>query len=376
MNAFFIVCALAALAIVPVPGLQAVLATTASTLFESTPFILAGVALAAAAPRRAPLLSALVGCGCSGGPGALSLPVALATALAFGPLVATARWIAAFAVWYYRGKSPVCARAQGAAGTELLALLPFAAASGAAVAFLPSSALGSLGPVAGAVCGALIAVVAAPCGFGALALAAGAHRAAPFAAISILCFAGICDLRSLRGLLHRHARHDAFAYVLAAFACAAVAWHHGNTLVNPRFTIPLWACAALLLWLSWRHRREATPALRVAPAIMFAGAILSAPPPLYFASETTLSDAFAGERMVFRGALAQDGARASLVRFAVMCCRADAQPVAVRLKNALHERNGQWVVAHGTLVSNGGALALDVATYERTSAPADPFLYR
>jgi len=97
MNAFFIICAAAALAFVPVPALQAVLATAASTLFESTPFILAGVLLAGAASRRG-VPAALLGCGCSGGPGALALPVFTATLLTLGPIVAVVRWLAALGV--------------------------------------------------------------------------------------------------------------------------------------------------------------------------------------------------------------------------------------------------------------------------------------
>ncbi|MFN2527822.1 MAG: hypothetical protein ABR584_03800 [Candidatus Baltobacteraceae bacterium] len=374
MNAFFIICAAAALAFVPVPALQAVLATAASTLFESTPFILAGVLLAGAASRRgAPTV--LLGCGCSGGPGALALPVFTATLLTLGPIIAVARWLAALAVSRLRPDTDPL-HAHSAVGSDLFSLLPYAIASGVFFGAIPLQSTAGLHPVFGIFCAAVAAFCASPCGFGAIALAVTLHRTAPLASAAVLCIAGVCDLRALRRTQARAPFHDAPAYAIAAAACFLLAWHRGNTLVNPRFIIPLFFSAAMLVYLAWRYRTERAPLARWAPALMLAMSILSAPPPAYFATETTLGDAFAGEALTFRGVLASASGHTSLVRYAVTCCRADAQPVSVRLTTPLRETDGAWISARGRLVTSSGGLALRVERYDRVAAPADPFLYR
>ncbi len=74
--------------------LRAALVASASTLFEATPFLLAGVLLASLLRRRSRAV-AYLGCGCGSGPSARSLPAAAATWMLFGPLVAIARFAAA-----------------------------------------------------------------------------------------------------------------------------------------------------------------------------------------------------------------------------------------------------------------------------------------
>lgn len=376
MKAFFVVCTIALAAIVPSPALQAIVATSASTLFESIPFILAGALAARVAPAFGPRAAALLGCGCSGGPGALSLPVAAATMLTFGPLVAAARWSAAFAMSHILRKRAGCTACAPTVASELHALVPFALLAGGAFVLLPQIAAAQSHSTVAVLGAAAFAALASPCGFGAIALAAAARHSAPVAATAVLCIAGIFDLRSLRPPPMRGNAHDGLAYLLASIACAFLAAHHGNTLINPRFTLPMWMCSVALLLFAWRHRGESHATLRLAPLVMLGACILAAPAPAYTASETTLNDAFAGEPLTFTGVFVRGGGRSSLVRFAVSCCRADAQPVSVRLTRTLPEQTGQWVVARGTLVAGAGSLGLAVATYRRISAPADPFLYR
>ena len=375
MNAFFIICAAAVLAIVPIPVVQLVLATAASTLFESTPFILAGVLLASVAPRRGAKLASLLGCGCSGGPGALAVPVFAATLFSLGPATAVLRWIAALGITSAR-KPDTGAHAHPAAGSELLSLLPFAIASGALLGAVPVQVAREVHPLVAALCVAVLCFAASPCGFGAIALAVTLHRIAPVASVAALAVAGVCDLRALRLLRKQSPAHDCFAYAMASLACLLLAWHHGNTLVNPRFVIPLFGSALVLAGLACKHRSERGAPVRVAPALMLLMSILSAPPPVYYASETTLADAFAGESLDFRGVTAVAGGHTSLVRYAVTCCRADAQPVCVRLTTLLREPAGQWIRARGTLVRAQDGLDLQLTHYERVPAPADPFLYR
>ncbi|MFZ0683364.1 MAG: hypothetical protein WAM84_10855, partial [Candidatus Cybelea sp.] len=86
--------ALLALATLSTPdALRCALATSASALFEAAPFLLAGI-IAGRLLRHSNAM-AYLGCGCTAGPSARSLPAAAATWLLFGPLVAAARFGAA-----------------------------------------------------------------------------------------------------------------------------------------------------------------------------------------------------------------------------------------------------------------------------------------
>ena len=366
---------IAAFALFPIPPVQAVLATAASTLFESTPFILAGALLAGVAPRRGALAVSLLGCGCGSGPAARSLPLAAATWLIFGPAIAVARWLAAcIAAHALHSRSRTHVDFSFAA--QLRALLPFALIAGVVLAAIPRISFHEIHPLVAFIAASVAGIVASPCGFGGLALASTFHAVAPAATAGVLITSGIIDLHVL-GRTHTHGqdRHDSLGYLLAAIACALVAAHHGDALVNPRFTLPLALSAAALLVLFWRHRNARAPSLRWPPALMLAAALLSAPPQ-YYVTQTTLTDAFAGERLDFSGAYVRDREGSSLMRYAITCCRADAQPVAVRLSHPLHAMAGEWIAAHGTLVREQDALVMNVHDYNRAAAPADPFLYR
>ena len=357
-------------------ALRSALAATASALLEATPFVLAGIAAARVLPGRAVVEH--LGCGCGDGPSARSLPAAAAAWLVFGAPVAVARLLAGLlASRLLRRRSPQC----GASGAshplrELAALLPAAALAGAAMQLLGGIDPARLAPFAQALLGAALGFVAAPCGLGAVALAGALRVRAPLAAAAFLCIAGIADLRALRPRSHAGPGHDAFAYALLAGALAVVAARRGDALVHPALAAPLWCCAVAAAVYAVGHRRERCAAARVAPALMLAGALAGAPPPQYRATETTLTDLFAGERVTFSGALERDGSQSAVVRYAIACCRADAVPVAVRLDRAPPFANGTWVRVDGRIEGAGGDLRLVPARVDRIAPPPDPFLYR
>ncbi len=369
--------ALAAFAALPVSTTRGMLATAASTLFESTPFILAGVALAAAA--RGDGLAALLGCGCGRGPSARSLPAAIATGVVFGPLVAIARFSAGWMVGrLLRGARRDCTHEAGAL-SDLHALLPAATGSAVALHVAGSFDPHALAPAAQMAAGAAIAFLAAPCALGAVALAGAIHVRSAAAATGFLAIAGIADVRALFVRKTRAARadaHDALAYGLASVALATVALRHGAALVHPAFAIPLGISAGACAVAMVRFRsRQHWPA-RIAPAIMLAGAVMGAPAPEYRATETTMSGLFAGERLAFTGALVRKGPHDAVVRYAVTCCRADATPVVVRLARRAAYTNGTWLRADGIVRALGDTLQLDAERVTAVPAPADPFVYR
>jgi hypothetical protein len=371
---FALLCA----AVVPADSLRDVLATTAATLFEAAPFVLAARALASLAPRYASWAVPMLGCGCGGGPAARSIPALAATWLAFGPAVAFARFAAAFGVArVLRRSSHSCdAHAEPVIAT-LSALLPYGALAGVVAHLL--NVLGDpsrIPPALALPLGAIAGFALAPCGLGVVGVAGALRASMPAAAIGFLCVAGIADIRALS---HRRAalvRHDAMAYALAAAACALAAWHGGATLLHPRFVIPLWCCAAVLTCLALRYRNERCTSAIWAPLAMAAGVVLGAPPPSYHATATTLADAFAGESLTFTGVVTREGRNSALVRYAITCCRADAAPVVVRISGDIPPRTQTWVRASGTLVTRDGALALRITHYEAIAPPRDPFIYR
>ncbi len=316
-----------------------------------------------------------LGCGCGAGPSARSLPAAAATCLVFGPLVAVARLAAATLVARLAPRAAACGVRDASVLTQLCAIAPFGVL-GASVGFFATAIFGThLPPLGAFASGALAGFVMAPCGLGTVGLAAAMRGALPASAVGFLCVAGIIDLRTWLRQPHCHDRHDAFAYVLAAMACALVAARGGAGLVHPKIALALSPCAILCAWLAYRYRREHSRVLRIAPAMMLAGAVLAAPPPEYHATETTLSDAFAGEYIDFTGMVTHTGDATTLVRYAITCCRADAAPIVLRLSNAPPAFHG-WAHARGVLVEESGGLRLRADELRTVPAPADPFVYR
>ena len=268
-----------------------------------------------------------------------------------------------------------CAGAGSRVLAELRAVLPYAIAAGVTMQLLGTFDPSRLSPVAGALFGTLLGLLAAPCALGAIALAGVLRVHAPAAAAAFLCVAGILDLRTLSPRSSRPADEDAFAYLLLAAALAIVAWHRGDALVNPAFTPALWGCAIAAVGASLTYRRQRSSAARLAPALMLTGALLAAPAPQYRATETTLRDLFAGERLTFTGALARNGNASAIVRYAITCCRADAAPVAVRLVEAPRYPIGTWLRVEGSIEDAGGDFRLVPRRIERVAPPADPFIY-
>jgi hypothetical protein len=368
---------LALAALVSLEALRCILATAASALFEATPFVLAG--MAAARVLRWPHAAAYLGCGCAPGPSARSLPAAAATWLVFGPVVALARLgaaILAARLLPVERPLPACAPEAPDLLDELAGLLAPALCAGAATQLPAALDPARFGPLGSAAAGALLGFAAAPCALGAVAMAGALHARAPLGAAAFLCVAGIADLRALRRRPHAAAGRDAFAYVLLATALALVAVRRGDALVHPAITPALGASALAAAILAAVNRRRESPARRWAPLLMLAGALVTAPPPRYFATETTLSDLFAGERLTFTGMLTRDGTRDALIRYAITCCRADAVPVVVRLDRALPYAAGSWLRAQGQIESVRGDLRLVPGAIARIAPPGDPFIYR
>jgi len=369
--------ALAALATLVSPEtLRCALATSASALFEAAPFLLAGIA--AARFVRHPHAVAYLGCGCAAGSSARSIPAAAVTWLLFGPVVAVARFAAALVVarLFSRESSPsACPHATNWLG-EFATLLPSALLAGAATQVAAAIDPAKLSPLLGAAAGALLGFTAAPCGLGAIAVAGALRAQAPVAAAAFLCVAGIIDLRALTPGTRSENGHDALGYILLIAAFAIVALRRGDALVNPAIAPLLAACATAALTGAIAYRREQSPSRRWAPVVMLIGAVAGAPPPQYHATETTLTDLFAGERLTFTGVLTRNGAESALVRYAITCCRADAAPVVVRLERAPRYATGSWLRVDGRIESAGGDLRLVAADTRRIAPPADPFVYR
>lgn len=241
---------------------------------------------------RRPGAAAFLGCGCGSGPSARSLPAAVATCMIFGPIVAAARLSAAIvtARALRRRFHAACPHEPADLAGELAELLPAALAAGAAMQFGGALNPARLPPVLCMLAGGLLGFAAAPCALGAVAIAGALHARSPLAATAFLCVAGIVDLRALSSRRHVTPRRDALAYALLAVALCAVALRGGDALVHPALAPVLGFSAAIALAGAARHRREISPAQRAAPILMLAGLFTAAPPPPYYATETTLRD--------------------------------------------------------------------------------------
>lgn len=359
-------------------GIRCAFASSASALIEATPFLFASAALSIVLKRRRHVAE-YFGCGCGAGPSARSLPASAATWLLFGPSVALARFGAAVIAGGIVSRDRTQCERDGAGDLrplgELAAVVPAALFAGAAAqwsAFFDTSHVTAIESAAG---GALFGFVAAPCGLGAVAIAGALRERDPIAAAGFLCVAGIVDVRALRARSHARGGTDAFAYLMLACALGIVAWRHGDALVHPAFAAPVACCAVAAACFALFARRQRCAAVRVAPAVMLAGALLGAPPPRYHATETTMRDLFAGERLSFTGTLVRGSASGAIVRYAITCCRADAAPIVVRLARTPAYPSGTWLRVEGVVEDHGGAMQLQTQRVQRVAAPNDPFLY-
>lgn len=357
-------------------GIRSALAVSASTLVEATPFLFASIVLARLLKRR-PRVAEYLGCGCGTGPSARSLPAAAATWLVFGPCVALARFGGAViaARLLSRGRSS-CARDEELRPlSELAGVVPAALLAGAATQLSTSFDPARLTTLESALGGAFFGFVAAPCGIGVVAVAGALREHDPIAAAGFLCVAGIADARALRRPSHGAKSTDTFAYLMLATALGIVALRHGDALVHPVFAAPVAVCAVAACCLALFAPRRRCADVRIAPAVMLAGSLLGAPPPRYNATETTMRDLFAGERLSFTGTLVRASGTSAIVRYAITCCRADAAPIAVRLDGAPAYETGTWLRVDGVLEDRAGAMQLKARRVARVAAPSDPFLY-
>lgn len=97
---------------------------------------------------------------------------------------------------------------------------------------------------------------------------------------------------------------------------------------------------------------------------------------------TTPGVVAAGREVQVLGQVAHERAgektQITLFRFMVMCCVADAVPVAVRVTaaDAAQWRDDTWVRIHGTLrTTPEGQAVIEAARIERVTPPANPYLY-
>jgi len=88
-------------------------------------------------------------------------------------------------------------------------------------------------------------------------------------------------------------------------------------------------------------------------------------------------DLFPGRPLEFTGAVVArpKSATTTLVRFAILCCRADAEPLALELDRRIDARPGTWVTVRGVAIERDARAMLRVENAVRVAAPADPFLY-
>ncbi|MBD5655871.1 MAG: hypothetical protein IAI50_11930, partial [Candidatus Eremiobacteraeota bacterium] len=301
-----------------------------------------------------------------------------------GPWIALVRLVAGFALLWRRPSRPKSALA--ATAPDALADLGGLIAP-SVLASLAAQAIGNdaavihyawppLLAVAGAGIGALV-----PCATAGVAIAAGLVHPLPAAAAGLLVTAGLVRLPRREGpARHMHGEQPArrpagFASALLAVALIAIACRGPAGLVNPRL-LPLDAAAAVLALAGVRSRSSA---LRAAPLLgvgLGCALVAGYDVPQSIVTETTLDDAYPGQRIDFTGVAHVTGPGMTLQRFAISCCRLDATAVAIRLTRPLAFRDGTWIDVRGSFVRDGVALRVRPDRWRAIPAPADPFVYR
>lgn len=369
--AIYVALLVACIAVAP-DTTRAAVASAAAVLFETLPYAAAAAILAPLLGRFAPTVVAYAGCGCGNGPGARSIPAAIACGALFGPYVALARWVGAIAVAALRRDGTVHEQAHGETLLHDLAqIAPAALLAGVLNVAAPALALAHRSIGLQVVIGAVLGFAGAPCALGGVALASALRAQSPIASCVILCIAGIGDLRVWWSPPALHVRGDRATYAMLAVACSVIAYGHGAALVHPRMTMPLWGCAVLSAYLAFRSRGCGSAAQRVVAGLLVTTSILGSPPPPPIATEATLDTLYPGERIEFTGVYETP----HLVRYAITCCRADAHPVAIVLAHRLDARAGSWLSINGVVRRQGDTLVVDADRIERVAPPADPFVY-
>jgi hypothetical protein len=355
------VAALVALAALFPTQLRAVCACAAAIMLEALPLLIAAACAVKLLGARGGWLAGFLGCGCGARGSARSIPAAILTLAAFGPFVALARVFAGTLAATGDHSHEIDSAA------ELMRLLPAAIFAGVIAVCVPHAWIAALAPCAAFIAGAALGICASPCAIGGVALAASLKAASPAAAYGVLCTAGIIDVWSIIPRSSR-APGDAPTYGVLALTCAIAAAMHGAMLVHPRWTLPL-AAAALACAVQMRSGTPRNRGLQIVAAALCVATIIGAPVPPPQSNVTTLADAYAGERLSFTGVARER----SLTRYAITCCRADAQPMILTIDRA--PQPGSWYRASGTLEVYRGLLRMRVERLVPVAPPTDPFVY-
>jgi hypothetical protein len=376
------------LAVVSPASIAGALAAAAGTVVEALPFV-AGSALLPRV-RWLGFLPSLA-CGCGGVlPGALALPALALTWISFGPVVAGARAVAALLLVIirlrrHRNESPDAAIERDPLG-ELAALAATSFAASLLAESLgahPALAQSAGGALAALVLGAFVGCLA-PCATAGIGAAIALRAADPWASFGLLATSGIVAFHVPSNTSTRVVSSDAdgrrwnarLVYVALALACLSL-WLRGtHGFLNPRFALVVPAGAVLATIAALRRTtttRSRAPFL--APSVVLAALVFGSPSPPDSTATIPL-DLYPGRRVEFTGRVAQsDASSTTLVRAAILCCRADARMLSLRLDRHVGAAQGSWVDVRGTVASAERGPALRVERLLHVSPPADPYLY-
>ncbi len=111
----------------------------------------------------------------------------------------------------------------------------------------------------------------------------------------------------------------------------------------------------------------------LAPAALGIALIAGSPPPAESAATIPL-DLYPSRAVSFVGYVAKNRPD-TLVRSAILCCRADAQMLSITLDRRLASRAGAWISVRGVAISRDGTLLLRADAVRPVERPADPYLY-
>jgi len=369
---------LALIASVSPVSLAGALAAAAGTVFEALPFVVGAALL-----PRVRLLKFLpsLACGCGGVlPAALALPALALTWISFGPVVAVARAAAALIVVFVRLRRPSEPRLAAAVERDPLAeltMLALASGSASLVADLIRVhvvlAHGLVGAGASLSLGAFIGIIA-PCATAGIGAAIALRAADPWAAFGLLATSGIFSLRTPR-LAASQMRDARFAFALLGFTCLMLSARGTHGFLNPRFALVLPSGALVASIAAIRRTPTRSSASFAAPAMVLSALILGSPPPPD-STATVPVDLYPGRSVAFTGRIApSDSSTTTLVRSAILCCRADAQQLSLTLDRGLAAKPGAWVDVRGVAVARNRNLVLRVDHIRIVTPPEDPYLY-
>lgn len=369
---------LALIASVPPVSLAGALAAAAGTVFEALPFVVGAALL-----PRVRLLKFLpsLACGCGGVlPAALAFPALALTWISFGPAVAIARAAAALIVGFVRLRRPSAPRLEAAVERDPLAeLTTLALASGSAslvAEFIRANVVLAHGPVGAAASlslGAFVGLIA-PCATTGIGAALALRAADPWAAFGLLATSGIFSLRA-PPIAAPRVRDARFAFALLGFACLML-WACGTRgFLNPRFALVLPSGALVASIAAIRRSPTRSIASFAAPAMVLSALVLGSPPPLDSTS-TVPVDLYPGRSVAFTGRIARsNSSTTTLVRSAILCCRADAQQLSLTLERRLDAKPGTWVDVRGVALARNRRLVLRVDHIRVVTPPEDPYVY-